>query len=105
LYFTFATYPRQTHWQVQHKYLIALIPHGAKIQNILPEVLADVGLNTPPREATFADGLTHNILLRIARIIADTPGVSSFCETSGHTGGIMFIVLLQFFFCVCLQYV
>lgn len=87
LYFTFATYTRQTHWQVQHKYLISLIPHGAKVQDILPKMLEDVGLNSTPREATFADGVVRRILLSIARVICDTPGVSSFCETSGHAGG------------------
>ena len=88
LYFTFATYPRQTHWQVQHKYLIGLVPHGAKVQDILPKWLEDVGLNTPPRDITFTDGITRKILVRIARVVCDTPGVSCFCETSGHSGGI-----------------
>jgi hypothetical protein len=97
LYFTFATYPRQTHWQVKHKYLIALIPHGTKIQNVLPKFLEDVGLNTLSREVTFFDGKPHRILARIARIIADTPGVASFCETSGHAGGILAYILFKWF--------
>lgn len=89
LYFTFATYPRQTHWQVQHKYLICLVPHGAKVQDVLPTMLEDVGLNTTPMDVTFSDGNSRSILPRIARVIADTPGVASFCETSGHSGGIV----------------
>lgn len=98
LYFTFATYPRQTHWQVNHKYLICLVPHGANVQDVLPKMLEDVGLSMQPMDTTFSDGVQRSILLRIARVIADTPGVATFCETSGHSGGrfISFCVMILY---------
>lgn len=61
-------------------------------------MLEDVGLSMQPMDTTFSDGVQRSILLRIARVIADTPGVATFCETSGHSGGrfISFCVMILY---------
>ena len=94
---------RHIHWQVKSKYLIALLPYGTDLQEVIPTILGDISIGEPPKPYDMPLHGTVAALVRIARVIGDTPGISSFFNIAGHTGHILELcaLLRVFVFDLC----